>query len=98
MVDVEAGGLQALVLVLVARPELPLHRAAEEHDRGPEITPSGVPPMPMSRSTPVPGWAAAIDGATSPSRMRFRARAGFAKFGDEFVVPVALEHDDRSGQ
>ncbi len=36
-----------------------------------EMTPSGVPPIPMSRSTPVPGWAAAIAGATSPSRMRF---------------------------
>ena len=36
-----------------------------------EMTPSGVPPMPISRSTPVPGCAAAIAGATSPSRMRF---------------------------
>ena len=36
-----------------------------------EMTPSGVPPIPISRSTPVNGCEAAIDGATSPSRIRF---------------------------
>ena len=35
------------------------------------MTPSGVPPIPISMSTPRNGWAAAIDGATSPSRIRF---------------------------
>ncbi len=35
------------------------------------ITPSGVPPMPIRRSTSAtPPWAAAIAGATSPSRIR----------------------------
>ena len=33
------------------------------------MIPSGVPPMPMSRSTPVPSRAAAIAPATSPSVM-----------------------------
>jgi hypothetical protein len=33
------------------------------------IMPSGVPPMPISRSTPVSGRAAAIAPATSPSVM-----------------------------
>ena len=36
-----------------------------------EMTPSGVPPIPISMSTPVEGWQAAIEGATSPSRIRF---------------------------
>ena len=36
-----------------------------------EITPSGVPPIPIRMSTPVKGCAAAIAGATSPSRIRF---------------------------
>src|SRR5262245_26566451 len=35
------------------------------------MTPSGVPPTPISRSTPLPPRAAAIAGATSPSRIRF---------------------------
>ena len=34
------------------------------------ITPSGVPPTPIKRSTPVSGCAAAIAGATSPSGTR----------------------------
>ena len=33
--------------------------------------PSGVPPMPIIMSTPVPGRAAAMAPATSPSRMNF---------------------------
>jgi hypothetical protein len=36
-----------------------------------EMTPSGVPPIPISMSTPANACAAAIDGATSPSRIRF---------------------------
>ena len=35
-----------------------------------EMTPSGVPPIPINMSTPVMGRAAAIAGATSPSRIR----------------------------
>jgi succinate dehydrogenase / fumarate reductase iron-sulfur subunit len=47
----------------------PMHLSAQA-----EMTPSGVPPMPHSRSTPVPSRAPAIAPATSPSVMR-RIRA-----------------------
>ena len=59
-----------------------------------EMTPSGVPPMPISRSTPVNACAAAIDGRDVAVADQVHARAGLAQLGDQVVVAVALEHDD----
>ena len=52
--------------------------------------------MPIMQVDPVvPGAAAAIAGATSPSRIRLHLRAGLAQLCDQGVVAVALENDDR---
>ena len=83
-------------LLVVARPELALDRRRRRTSiAAAEMTPSGVPPIPISRSTPVCGCAAAIAGATSPSRIRLHACAGLAQLADQLLVAVALEHDDR---
>ena len=59
-----------------------------------EITPSGVPPIPISTSTPVPGLRGdrRCDVAV-PDQVDPRAR--LAQLGDQRLVPVPLEHDDR---
>ena len=58
-----------------------------------EITPSGVPPMPISMSTPVPAVAAAIDGATSPSVISAPSRPASRSSRDQLLVAVAVEDD-----
>ena len=45
-------------------------------------------------STPVPACAAAIAGATSPSRISLTRAPACAELADQLLVPVALEHDD----
>ena len=45
-------------------------------------------------STPLPGRAAAIAPATSPSRIRLHAGTRLAQLDDQVVVPVTLEDDD----
>ena len=54
-----------------------------------EITPSGVPPIPQSRSTPVPRLTASSAPATSPSVMKRIARAGLADLVDRVLVARA---------
>ena len=86
---------QALPLVVVPRPQLPLHRAAEALDRG-----SGDHALRRS--------ADAHEEVDAGARLRGRdrgrdvavadevhARSGLAELGDEVVVAVALEDDDR---
>ena len=69
------------------------------------MIPSGVPPMPSSRSTPLPGRAAEIAPATSPSTMNLirapvarisstsawcRGRSSSTTVTSEGLVPLAL--------
>ena len=70
LLDVEAGLDERLALGVVTGPEPPWSAPPWHLIAAAEMTLSGVPPMPISTSTPVPGCAAAIAGATSPSRMR----------------------------
>ena len=91
---IEARVDELLALLVVPRPELPLDPAADALERRGGDHAFGRPADPVSMSTPVPPCAAAIAGATSPSRMRLHLRARLAQLGDQLLVPVALEHDD----
>ncbi len=59
------------------------------------MIPSGVPPMPSSRSTPVPSRAAAMAPATSPSVMNLIRAPACADLVDQLLVPRAVEDADR---
>ncbi len=59
-----------------------------------EMTPSGVPPMPISMSTPVDGCARRDRRGDVTVANQVHARAGRAQLGDQVVVALALEHDD----
>ncbi len=59
-----------------------------------EITPSGVPPTPISRSTPVPDLRGGDRRGDVSVANQVDARAGLAELGDQVVVAVALEDDD----
>ena len=68
-VEVVAQVERGAALVVVARPEAALDRAAEALEPAAAITPSGVPPMPNSTSMPELRQATEIAPATSPSWM-----------------------------
>ncbi len=55
------------------------------------MMPSGVPPMPASRSVPEFGRHAEIAPATSPSEMSRHPGACFADVGDQLLVPGPVE-------
>ena len=71
-----------------ARPPRHLIAAADS-------TPSGVPPMPHSRSTPVPSETANSAAETSPSRDEADARPDLADRLHLLLVARPVEHDHR---
>ena len=93
--DVEALVVEPLALVVVPRPQLSLHRTAEALDR-------------RGRDHALRGTADPHEQVDARARLRRRdrrrdvavanevhARTGLAQLGDEVVVAVALEDDDR---
>ena len=82
-------------LVVVARPQPPEHARRRVHlIAAADSTPSGVPPTPQSRSTPVSGRTAISEPATSPSVISRMRRAVRADPRDLLVVPRAVEDHD----
>ena len=67
----------------------PMHLSAQA-----AMMPSGVPPMPSSRSTPVPSRAAAMAPATSPSVMNLIRAPASRTSCDQVLVPGAVEDAD----
>ena len=82
-------------LVVVLGPQAALHLAAHALRAAAEMTPSGVPPTPISTSTPEFAEQAAMAPKTSPSLIR-RMRAPLGPdLVDQLSVAGTIEDHDR---
>jgi hypothetical protein len=92
-IEVETVGEQRRAFLVVARVQLALHRATHALERGRRPTPSGVPPIPMRRSTSVRdrGDDRARDVAVGDRN----TCPGGADLRDHVCVPRAVEDRHR---
>jgi hypothetical protein len=93
-VDLVAGLEEPLALVVVPRPQLPLHRAAQALDRGRRDHTLGRAADPHEEVDPGPHLRGGDRRRDVAVADEVDARAGLADLGNEFVMAVALEDDD----